>query len=436
MPISDDLARSAPFKDPHHHPHVLSGSAPAYDYKVRLLAILALINFVNFAFRLVVPPLVPQLRAEFSLTSTHLAWLQAALQIVLSVATIPFGLLADRYSRAHIIAYGMVFCSLVTIFTGMVHTFFLLLVSRALVGIGEAAYAPAAQSMISGAFPEKSRAEAQSVFASGMLAGATFGLAIGGLIGAAVGWRPAFYFLGVPGLLISLLALRLKEPPRGPRSDLVPLSHILAVPAFLSLILAGVLITFTSVAIIFWGPEFVKEWKGFSQREAGLALGVTVLFASMLGVLVGGYAADWMHRRYKYGRILTISLAFLTAAPFALWALHAEEKTTIIATLFIAAFFMSWYHGPVTAVIHHMMPRRAHATSIAVYMFATQLLGGVLGPYVVGAIDDRSTLLLGLQVTVLVMVAGALCMFLVIYYLRRDGLHHPILAPYHAPAGD
>jgi MFS family permease len=407
----------------------------SYAYRVRLLAILALINFVNFAYRLVIPPLVPLLRVEFSLSSTQLSLLQGSLQIVLALATIPFALLGDRVSRTHLITYGMVFCSLVMIITGMAHTFMLLLVARALVGVGEAAYAPSAQSMISGAFTEERRAGAQAIFACGMLGGATFGLAAGGLIGQAMGWRPAFYILGIPGIIIALLALGLREPSRGPRSDLVPLSHLLAVPAFLALILSGVLITFTSVAIIFWGPEFVKEWKDFTQAEAGVSLGVTVLVASLLGVLAGGFVADWLQKRYHYGRILTVALAFFAATPFTLWGLYTEEKRMVIVALFIAAFFMSWYHGPITAVIHDMMPRRAHSTSVGIYMFVTQLIGGVLGPFVVGQIDDRSTLFRGLQVAVGVMVAGACSLFLVIYFIRRDGLRHPKLDFYHLSPG-
>ncbi len=407
-------------------PHVLT------RYQLRVLAILALINFVNFADRLVVPPLVPLLREQFQLSSVQLSWLQSLLQIVLALATIPFGLLADRISRTRIIAGGVVFWSLATFLTGMAHTFALLLVARALVGVGEAAYAPAAQSMISGAFPEETRARAQATFAAGMLAGATAGLALGGVIGQSLGWRYAFFIIGIPGLLFALSVLHLEEPPRGPRSDVVPLKHLLGVPAFLSLILSGVLITFTSVAFIFWGPAFVKDWKGFTPGQAGVSLGITILLASLLGVLTGGYAADWLQQRYQYGRILTVALAFLTAAPFITWALHTEERLFVVVALFLGAFFMSWYHGPVTAVIHDLMPRRAHATSVSVYMFVTQLLGGVLGPFVVGKIDDLSTLLVGLQVAVAVMVAGALSMFLVVYFIRRDGLHHPLLDHFRA----
>jgi len=238
----------------------------------------------------------------------------------------------------------------------------------------------------------------------------------------------------VPGLILALLALRLEEPPRGPRSEVVPIRRLLSVPAFLALIVSGVLVTFTSVAFIFWGPDFVTQWKDFSQAEAGISLGITVLLASLLGVLAGGYVADWLQKRFAYGRILTVSLAFLAAAPFILWALATEEKQYVVAALFLASFFMSWYHGPVTAVIHDLMPRRAHATSVGLYMFITQLLGGVLGPYVVGRIDDKRDLLVGLQVAVGVMVAGALCMFLVIYFIRLQGLRHPQVEMYRTEA--
>jgi len=405
-------------------------------YQVRLLAILALVNFVNFADRLLVPPLVGQLRDHFNLTSVQLSWLQVVLQIVLATGSIPFGLMADRVNRARLIAAGIIFWSLATFLTGMASTFAMLLVARALVGTGEAVYAPAAQSMISGAFPEATRARAQAVFAAGMLAGATAGLALGEMLGEKFGWRPAFFLVGVPGLLLAFFVFKLKEPPRGPSSEIVPIGQLLRVPAYDALIASGVLITFTSVALVFWGNDFIKEWKGFTPKEAGISLGIIVLLASLLGVLTGGYVADWLQKRYHYGRILTVACAFLTAAPFLLWALWTEEKSQVVVALFIGAFFMAWYHGPVTAVIHDLMPRRAHARSVGVYMFVTQLLGGMFGPLVVGKIDDVSTLPIGLQVAVGVLVAGALCMFLVIYFIRRDGLHHPSLAAFHAEAHD
>ena len=128
-------------------------------------------------------------------------------------------------------------------------------------------------------------------------------------------------------------------------------------------------------------------------------------------------------------------MAFLFAAPFLILAIQTDEKPFVLGALALASFFMSWYHGPVTAVLHDMMPRRAHATSVGVYMFATQLIGG-LGPAVVGKISDLHDLQLGLQIAVAVMVCGALLMLLVIHFIRRDGLRHPTLDAFHAEPGD
>src|SRR5216117_3934112 len=410
-------------------------SIPLTSYQIRLLAVLALINFVNFAARQAVVPLIPLLRDYFHPTDAELGWLQAGLLAVLAAGSIPFGFLADRFSRKAIIGIGIFFWSAASFAGGLVSTFFLFLIARAMVGLGEAAYAPAAQSMISGAFPEERRAFAQAVFAAGMLLGGASGLALGGIIGPRYGWQAALFVVAVLGIFPGLALVRLEDPPRGPRSEVVPMLRLLSVPAFVSLIAAGICITFSTVSLISWGVDFAVNYKDFSLREASVSLAMITLFALLLGVLAGGYVADRLQRSFTYGRIIAIAAAFLLSAPFLLLAIQSEEKSTVLVGFFVASFFMSWYHGPVTAVLHDMMPRRAHATSVGVYMFATQLIGG-LGPAVVGKISDLHDLQLGLQIAVAVMVCGALLMLLVIHFIRRDGIRHPTLDAFHAEPGD
>jgi MFS family permease len=158
---------------------------------------------------------------------------------------------------------------------------------------------------------------------------------------------------------------------------------------------------------------------------------VIALLSSVLGALSGGFVADRVQRRLPFGRILVIACAFLVAAPFLLLAIQSEEKWMVLAGFFVSMFFMSWYHGPTTAVLHDLTPQRAHATAVGVYMFATQLLGA-LGPLFIGRISDMSDLQIGLQAAAAVMVFGALLLLLVIYFVRRDGLHHPHLAQFRA----
>ncbi len=404
-------------------------------YQLRVLAVLALINFVNFADRQVIVPLVPLLRDYLGVTDTQLGSLQTWMLVVLAVASVPFGFFADRLNQRRIIFGGVVFWSLATIASGLAPSFAILLVTRALFGVGEAAYAPAAQSMISAAFPHARRASAQAIFASGMLLGGASGLALGGIMGELHGWRYAFFIVGLVGLVPGLSVLKLKELPRPPRSETIPLRRLLAVPAFLAMILAGVFITFSSVSLLTWGIDFVTNYKEFSLREAAVSIALVALVSVLLGVLTGGYLADRLQRRFAFGRIIAIAAAFLLAAPFVFLAIQSDEKWVVLTGLFIAGFFMSWYHGPVTAVIHDMMPQRAHATSVGMYMFVTQL-AGALGPQLVGKISDLRDLQVGLQGAVGVMVLGGLTMFLVMYFIRRDGLRHPRLEEFRADAHD
>lgn len=410
-------------------------SIPLSSSQIRLLAVLALINFVNFAARQVFVPLIPLLREHLHATDAQLGSLQTFLLVVLAAASIPFGFLADRFSRKTIIAIGILLWSIASLAGGLVSTFFYFLIARAMVGMGEAAYAPAAQSMISGAFPQERRAAAQSIFASGMLLGGAAGQALGGVIGLRYGWQAALFIVAFAGVFPGVALFWLEEPPRGPRSEVVPIARLLRVPAFVAMIFAGICITFSTVSLLTWGTDFAVSYKDFSLREASVSLAIIGLLSAVCGVLMGGFVADRLHRGLPYGRMLAVAVAFLLAAPFLLLAIQSEEKQMVLVGMFIAFFFMSWYHGPVTAVLHDMMPRRAHATSVGVYMFATQLIGG-LGPQVVGKISDLHDLQLGLQIAVAVLVCGALLMLLVIHFIRRDGIRHPTLDAFHAEADD
>jgi MFS transporter, Spinster family, sphingosine-1-phosphate transporter len=397
--------------------------------QARLLAVLALINFVNFADRQVLNPLLPLLRHHFGVTDSQLGSLQTILLIILALASIPFGYLGDRFSQPAIIAAGVLFWSAASICSGLAPTFAILFIARGLVGVGEAAYAPAAQAMISDSFAKDNRAMAQSIFASGMILGGVSGLALGGVMGARHGWQHAFIIIGALGILPGLTAFKLKEPPRRPRSELVAVKELLRVPAFIAMIIAGICITFSSVSFVTWGIDYAMNYKDFSLKEAALSLAIIALFSSVSGVLAGGYVADRLQRRFVYGRIITIAAAFLVSAPFLLIAIQADDKRLVLAGFFVSMFFISWYHGPTTAVLHDLTPQRAHATVIGIYMFVTQLVGA-LGPLLVGRISDVSDLQIGLQAATAVMVFGALLMLLVIYFVRRDGLHHPRLAAF------
>jgi len=136
------------------------------------------------------------------------------------------------------------------------------------------------------------------------------------------------------------------------------------------MIFAGICITFSSVSLLTWGTDFAVNYKDFSLREASVSLAVigllSALFWSLTAIRCGSPASKHLLRAHPRhcGRIPARGALSLAGH-------SVEEKATVLVGLFVAGFFMSWYHGPVTAVLHDMMPRRAHATSVGVYMFAT-----------------------------------------------------------------
>ena len=141
------------------------------------------------------------LRTQLNVSDEQLGSLQTLLLIVLALASIPSGFLADRFSRKTIIAQGILLWSAATFAGGLATSFTVLLLARSFVGFGEAAYAPAAQSMISGSFPRERRASAQAIFASGMLLGGACGQVIGGIIAPRYGWQMALFVVAAAGIV-------------------------------------------------------------------------------------------------------------------------------------------------------------------------------------------------------------------------------------------
>ena len=396
----------------------------------RVLLILMLVNFVNYVDRQIIFSLFPAIRRDFPLSFVQLGYLATAFTVVLSLASFPLGMLADRISRRAVISAGVLFWSSATFFSGLAGSFRSLLAARALVGVGEAAYTPAGAAVISATFPREVRARVQGAFDTGMFIGGATGIALGGVMAQSFGWRPAFFLVGVPGLILGLTALTL------PKSVVLPPSHgkkmslgeLLRVPAFVALLVSGWFGSFAGYAYIVWGPDLVQEYKGFSAREAGLALGLVIVVGGAVGISTGAYLSDRMARIRPWGRAVIIPVGFVLAAPAIFYALHSTGKVHFLLAFGLGAFFLSWYHGPLTATIHDLVPSRGHATALGFYYLFVNLLSMAIAPIVIGRVADRYGLITALHIPILAQLVGAAFFVVVIRCIRRHGLHHPSLA--------
>jgi predicted MFS family arabinose efflux permease len=394
----------------------------------RVLLILMLVNFVNYVDRQIVFSLFPFIRREFGVSYVQLGYLATAFTVVLSLASFPLGMLADRISRRAVISAGVLFWSGATFFSGLAGSFRALLIARGLVGVGEAAYTPAGAAVISATFPHEVRARVQGAFDAGMFIGGATGIALGGIMAAAFGWRYAFFLVGIPGVVLGLTALRLPKSIASVAKESMPVRELLRVPAFLALLVSGWFCSFAGYAYVAWGPELVQDYKGFSAGQAGLALGLTIVVGGTLGIATGAYLSDLFAKLRSWGRAAIVPIGFVLGAPAIYFSLHSSGKFAFLLFFGLGAFFLSWYHGPLTATIHDLVPPRGHATALGFYYLFVNLFSMAVAPVVIGRLADRYNLITALHVPILAQLAGAAFFVVVIQCIRQDGLRHPALA--------
>ena len=185
-------------------------------YAAYVLGLLTLINLLNYLDRNVVFAVFEPIKRDLQVTDAQLGWLGSAYIIVLSLAALPLGVIGDLRSRRSVITWGVAIWSAATAAGGFVRHFWQLFTCRALVGFGEAGYGPASQAILAQYYKGKRRAFAIGVYSVGMALGGVLGIWVGGIIAEKYSWRWAFIWMGVPGLLLALLASRLREVDRRP----------------------------------------------------------------------------------------------------------------------------------------------------------------------------------------------------------------------------
>jgi sugar phosphate permease len=180
---------------------------------------------------------------------------------------------------------------------------------------------------------------------------------------------------------------------------------------------------FAAYSYIFWGTEFISRYKGFGLAEAGLVLGVSLAVAGVLGILAGAWIADRLTRRVPWGHVTVVGMGVLLGTPLLFGAVHASGRVGFVALFFLACFFMSWYHGPLTATFHHLVPDSTHASAVGFYYFFVNLFAVTMAPPVLGKLADRYDLMTAIHVPMVAQLLAAGCFFSVAYLIHRKAGH-------------
>ncbi|MFM7205719.1 MAG: MFS transporter [Planctomycetaceae bacterium] len=326
--------------------------------------------------------------AQWGFVLACFKWVYAALSPI-------GGFIADRFSRRRVIAASLVAWSLVTWATGLVTTYDGLVVARALMGISEAFYIPAALALIADFHAGPTRSRAVGTHQTGI----SLGLIMGGFAGYVaddprLGWRWAFAAAGLAGVAYAVpLFLLLRDPPRqssgGPAvSPRVALRELLGSRNFLLLVLYFTLPAIAGWVIKDWMPVILKDRFGLSQGQAGTTAVLWVQVASIVGAVLGGVVADQWMQRTNRGRIYTSALGMLLFLP-ALFGL-GDPGGLWPAILMLVVFGIGWgfFDCNNMPILSQVARPEVRATGYGLMNLASISCGG-LGDWGFGILQDR-----------------------------------------------
>jgi MFS family permease len=382
----------------------LPGTVPA-------MALLLSINLFNYIDRQVLAAVEPEVREGlFPAHSPHdpivlfkMGLLSTAFLVSYMLTAPLFGLLAERWSRWLLIAVGVGLWSLASGASGLSTSYAMLLVTRCFVGIGEGAYGPIAPALISDLYPVAARGRVLSWFYLAIPVGGALGYALGGEAAAAnpahQSWRWGFYLVVIPGLLLAIWSLMMREPRRGAADQLdCPARRprlgdyliLVKTPSYVLDTLGMTAMTFSLGALAWWMPAYLKLHTGkFHGLEPRTFFGILTALAGFLATLAGGMAGDLLRKRFPGSYFLVSGLGLWLTVPCILLFMAVPFNAAWIF-VFLAVFFLFFNTGPTNAILANVTHPSIRATGFALNILVIHILGDAISPPIVGAMADHS----------------------------------------------
>lgn len=371
-------------------------------YHVYIVGLLLLITICNYLDRIVLNVLQEPIKRELRLSDWQLGLLSGpAFALFYSVAGIPVARLAERTNRARLMAAVVAVWSAMTALCGMAQSFVQLLLFRVGVGMGEGGCLPVSHSLLADNFSMRQRGMVMSIVSTAPSFATILAPIVGGLIAQQWGWRAAFVVVGLPGLLLALLAwLTLREPrerigldapatvqARSKSTFLADLGVLLRNPVFVLLVAGGACIGLAYNGVTVFTVSFMMRTHGLTLAEAGGVVGLSGALG-LAGTFLGGIAADrWADARGRSYLLVPAVGGVLTCVFYGL-AFAQHNWTFGLPLLLAAAVAYNLKNGPMYAAVQNVVPGTMRATGAAVFMFGATVIGGMTGPLLAGGVSD------------------------------------------------
>jgi MFS transporter, Spinster family, sphingosine-1-phosphate transporter len=406
------------------------------NYRRYLLALLTVVYAFNFLDRNVLAMVMQAIKLDLDLSDTQLGFMSGiAFALFYATLGIPIARWADRGNRIAIISFTTALWSAMVIFCGMANSFVQMLIARVGVAIGEAGCVPPAQSLIGDYYSRQERPRAMSIYMIGMPLSVVLGFAVAGWINEWYGWRVTFFAVGLPGILLTLVVmLSLHEPRnRGKTTIAAPsvgktqestwlvFSTLWRQPSYRHLLLGYTVVNLFSYGIAQWTPAFLIRTHHIETGELGSWYALIWGVGGAAGTYLGGYWASRHAVSNERLQLRVMAAVLLGFVPLYLGIYLTSSLYTAFALMMLSALIYCSMNGPLFAMLQELVAPRMRATSVAIVLFFSNLIGLGLGPMAVGVMSDVLAPLYGedsLKVSLLMWTPGYLW---AAYHLLRAG---------------
>lgn len=410
------------------------------------LALLLIINLFNYIDRQVLAALLKPIHKDFfpetlvegqseleanKLVQAKLGILNTAFMVSYMVLAPLFGWLADRRGRWHLIGIGVILWSLASGASGLATSFAMLFITRCFVGVGEAAYGPAAPAIISDLYPVKIRGRIMAWFYAAIPVGSALGYVLGGFMhGLTDDWRWAFYVVLPPGILLGIWCFFMPDPPRG-QADLSDRPQkgsskwkdyqvLLKTPSYVLTTLGMTAMTFAIGGIAFWLPYYVVEDRGQGPLSTvNMIFGGIIVLSGLSATFLGGIAGDRLRARYPGSYFLVSGVSMLLTFPSLVLVLKVDFPYAW-GFIFIACFTLFFNTGPTNTILANVTHPSLRASAFALNILIIHALGDAVSPAIIGLIADYSSKGTAFFVTSILVAVGGVIWLCGIPYLQRD----------------
>jgi len=364
------------------------------------MVVLAVVYMFNFVDRQILSILLPAIRDEFQVGDAVLGLLAGtAFALFYVILGVPVARLADRWNRRNLIAVAVAVWSGMTALSGLAANIWQLTLARIGVGVGEAGCSPPAHSMIADLYPPERRSSAMGFYTLGISAGVMLAYLAGGYVAQNIGWRQAFFIVGVPGLLLALIVrFTLSEPQRGAseqRVDSGSQPQLIAVLRFLRtrrsftyMAVAAGLSSFVGYSIVNFMPSFIDRSFGVGIAVIGFWLGIIYGIAGGAGFYFGGYFADRIGRA-GHRKAMVFIAASTAASIFFYGGVFLSTSLFACMTLFVVpSVIANFYLAPVLSQTQSLVSLRMRAVASSLMLLIINVIGLAMGPPITGFISD------------------------------------------------